>query len=300
MFESYVQEAMHRGRCLPQRRIRLTATDGVTLFAGLFEPKPFRPSTQVVILYHGAGANMNVGYLDLARDIHAHCGATVVVPDVRGHGMSKGPRGYAPGRTQVWGDIDSWITEVEALWPEADITLMGHSAGAIQCLNRITEGKTPLSDRVKSYIAIAPYFASTSRLLAQSGQDLDEFNLPEFSRRMVVQGADDDCPEPCVVNFNFPAEAAKWCNLVSGYTAEMSAALSPREIERQLAALTLPTLVLAAEGDELFPVEGLRQLIADANNPVIEFSTTPHAHLSCLFYAGAQVAEALLPAEVAA
>jgi len=300
MFESYVEEAMRRGRRLPQRRIRLTATDGVTLFAGLFEPDEGHITQHVVILYHGAGANMNVGYLDLAHDIHAHSGVTVVVPDVRGHGMSKGPRGYAADRKQVWTDIDSWITHVEQLWPGADITLMGHSAGAIQCLNRITEADVPLRESVTRFIAIAPYFASTARLIEQSGVDLGEFELPKFSHRMGLATKDGDCPESCVVNFNFPAEAAKWCNLVSGYTAEMSAALSPREIDRQLAALNLPTQVFAAEEDELFPVEGLRQLVADANNPLIQFTTIAHAHLSCLFYAGPQVAKCLALKEEAA
>lgn len=243
---------------------------------------------------------MNVGYLDLARDLHAQTGSTVVVPDVRGHGMSKGPRGYAVDRAQVWADIDSWIAHCEALWPEADITLMGHSAGAIQCLNRMTEGATPVSERVKKFVAIAPYFASTARLVAQSGLDLGEFELPKFSGRMVSREGPNDGPEPYVVNFNFPPEAAKWCNLVPGYTAEMSAALSPREIDRQLAALSLPTWVFAATKDELFPVEGLRRLVADAQNPNIQFATTPHAHLSCLFYAGEHVAVALSPQKEAA
>ncbi|GAA4222742.1 alpha-beta hydrolase superfamily lysophospholipase [Sagittula marina] len=300
MFDSYVQEAMRRGRCLPERRIRLEAQDGLTLFAGVFETQARAAADRVVILLHGAGANMNVGYLDLARDIHTHSGAVVLVPDVRGHGMSQGPRGYAPDRACVWDDLDLWIARAGALWPDADITLLGHSAGAAQILNRVTEHGAPLAKSVQRFIALAPYFASTARLRAQSGRDLDEFNLPQFSVRRGVVERSDDCPEPRVVNFNFPPEAARWCNLVPGYTAEMSAALSPRDIDRQLAALPLPTVVLAAKGDELFPVEGLRRLVLESGNALIRFDTVPHAHLTCLFHAGPRIAEALTALEDAA
>ena len=296
MFSTFITEAIARGRFLPHRRIRATAGDGTVLFAGLFERGPAGPGRgQVVILFHGAGANMTVGYLDLARDLHALTGAKVMVPDVRGHGMSQGPRGYAVERGQVWCDVDLWIAQAQRLWPGATITLAGQSAGAALCLNRITEGATPLPADVTGFVAIAPYFASTSRLRAQSGADLAEFDLPRFSARSLRPGRRTDAPEPLVVEFDFPEEAARWCNLVPGYTAEMSAALSPREIDRQLAALRLPTTVLAAAADELFPVEGLRRLVTQAANPAIRFDTLAQAHLDCLFHAAPRVAAAFSP-----
>ncbi|MGL6208444.1 MAG: alpha/beta fold hydrolase [Paracoccaceae bacterium] len=293
MFATFIAEAIARGRCLPHRRVRATADDGTVLFAGLFERGPQGPGgMQVVILFHGAGANMTVGYLDLGRDLHALTGVKVMVPDVRGHGMSQGPRGYAADRGQVWRDVDLWVAQAQQLWPGAAITLAGHSAGAALCLNRITDGATPVSAAVTGFVAIAPYFASTSRLRAQSARDGAEFDLPRFSVRSLRPQRRTDAPEPLVVEFDFPDEAARWCNLVPGYTAEMSAALSPREIDRQLATLRLPTTVLAAERDELFPVAGLRRLVEQAGNPAIRFDTLPQAHLDCLFHAAPRIAAA--------
>ncbi|WP_095147750.1 hypothetical protein [Pseudomonas sp. Irchel s3a18] len=88
MYENFVSEAIRRGRCLPQTRVRITTSDHETLLAGLFGDDA--ETTQVMIFFHGAGANMNVGYLDLAKAIHEASGTTVLVPDLQGHGMSSG------------------------------------------------------------------------------------------------------------------------------------------------------------------------------------------------------------------
>lgn len=294
MFQDFITEATKRGRCLPHRRVRVQSADDITLMAGLFEPD--HAVDHVIVLFHGAGANMNVGYLDLARDLHNATGAAILVPDMRGHGMSKGPRGYAGDRSLVWGDVDCWLDWIARTYPKSTVTLGGHSAGAVMCLNRVTLLDRPLSQSVTGLIAIAPYFASTSRLRAAAGQGRFDFDLPGFARRAATDDIA-DLPEPMVVRFHYPEDVARLCNLVPGYTAEMSAALSPRDIDAQLAALALPMRVFAAAGDELFPADGLAALVAQANNPNITFHRTGAGHLTCLYHDGPAIA-ATLPSAV--
>lgn len=296
MFQDFITEATRRGRCLPHRRVRLQTPDDLTLMAGLFEPE--QPASRVIVLFPGAGANMNVGYLDLARDLHSATGAAVVVPDVRGHGLSQGPRGYTDNRTRVWADVDLWIDWVVQTYPGAQITLGGHSAGAILCLNRVTQLDQPLHPAVSDLIAIAPYFAGAARLRSAAGLPQAAFDLPGFAVR-AGEEPQPDLPAPLVVRFNYPADVARLCNLVPGYTAEMSAALSPREIEAQLSALPLPCHVFAAEGDELFPAEGLAALIAEAKNPNLHFTRIGAGHLTCLYHGGPEIAVHLRTKEAA-
>jgi pimeloyl-ACP methyl ester carboxylesterase len=69
------------------------------LTAGLF-----RPTTTpqcVLIFYHGGGANM-VGYGGLAHTLRQTAPVAVLTPDIRGHGRSSGPRGFAPTPDLVW------------------------------------------------------------------------------------------------------------------------------------------------------------------------------------------------------
>lgn len=298
MFDAFILEATRRGRCLPHRRVRTTAPDGVDLMAGLFEPQGSAPH-RVIVLFHGAGANMNVGYLDLARDLHDATGDAVLVPDVRGHGLSQGPRGAASDTQRVWDDVDLWLDWAAQRYPGAAILLGGHSAGAALCLNRATRAGRPLPQRVTGLFAIAPYFAATARLRRTAGPAEPAFDLPGFAHRAAeTDDADPQGPDAPVVRFTYPPQVARLCNLVTGYDAGMAAALSPRAIDAQLAALTLPMQVIAASRDELFPVEGLQALVAAARNPRIRFDRIEAGHLTCLYTAGPAIAAKLatLPA----
>ncbi|MEK8128701.1 alpha/beta hydrolase [Paenibacillus filicis] len=50
----------------------------------------------VVIFYHGSGANSAAGYQPIGEELSQAYGIATYLPDIRGHGMSGGPRGDAP------------------------------------------------------------------------------------------------------------------------------------------------------------------------------------------------------------
>lgn len=112
------------------------------LTAGLF-----RPTTTpqcVLIFYHGGGANM-VGYGGLAHTLRQTAPVAVLTPDIRGHGRSSGPRGFAPTPDLVWSDIDAVIAWVVATFPRTPVFVGGHSSGGGLVINWAAHRVAPAS-----------------------------------------------------------------------------------------------------------------------------------------------------------
>ncbi len=296
MYEDFVAEATRRGRCLPDLRVRVSASDGETLIAGMFGGDA--NAARVVILFHGAGANMNVGYLDLAKALHeAGEGDAVLVPDVRGHGMSSGDRGYAPSKEQVWADVDTWIDVARTRCPRAKVVLAGHSAGSALVLNYLTRHRHADANAtpIEGIVMVAPYWGARDSLRNPAGRPPGDLNIPSFSTSdtqvfmAYALSGEDRFRREIAVRFNYPAEMARLANLVVGYTPEMAMAVSPRDVERQLRELETPALVLAAQDDSLFCPDGLEAMASDTGNPVIRYERTPGDHLTCLYQAGPRI-----------
>ena len=294
MYEDFVAEAKRRGRCLPDLLVRTTASDGETLIAGVFGDDA--GAVRVVVLFHGAGANMNVGYLDLVKALHETGGDAVLVPDVRGHGMSSGDRGYAPSKEQVWSDVDTWIDFARARYPRAQVVLAGHSAGSALALNYLTRHRCANAAPIAAIVMVAPYWGARQSLRNPSCRVANDLNVPSFSTSdaqvfmAYALSGEERLRREIAVRFNYPDEMARLADLVVGYTPEMAMAVSPLDVERQLRELQTPTLVLAAEDDSLFCPDGLAAMASDAGNPAIHYERTAGDHLSCLYQAGPRIA----------
>lgn len=294
IYEHFVAEATRRGRCLPQTRVRITASDGETLLAGLFGDNA--EATQVMIFFHGAGANMNVGYLDLAKAVYGTSGTTVLVPDLRGHGMSSGDRGFAETKERVWLDVDAWIAFARERFPQAELVLGGHSAGAALILNYMTRHQRECTHAIVRMVMLAPYWGARRSLRSPGTSGDSELGIPNFSTSdtqafmAYALSGDERYRRQIAVRFNYPEDMARLTSLVTGYTPEMAMAVSPRQVSKQLAALAAPVLVLAAEDDALFSPTGLADLAMEANNPAIACRGTSGDHLSCLYEAGPAIA----------
>lgn len=286
MFTNFVTEATARGRCLPQRRVRRAAADGTGLIAGLFGDHP--DARRVLIFWHGAGANMNVGYLDLARDIAAaQDGTAVIVPDMRGHGRSSGMRGHVQARTLLWSDVGVWRAFARERYPRATEFLGGHSAGAALCLNHLRDAGDLAAPA--GLILLAPYLGAmpgrhTDENLAIRGFSSRDASV--FMRYMMSRGA--DAGTEIALNFDYPPEMARLNELVSGYTPEMAIALTPSAAREALAAQRQPTLMIAAREDALFAAEALRDFCTDA--AAVEYRLAEGDHLTCLYRAGPEIA----------
>ena len=96
------------------------------------------------------------------------------------------------------------------------------------------------------------------------------------------------CGQYPAVKLRFPAQVLKSDpRFVQHYSVNMANALTPQAPIKQLAALSLPTLILAAEQDELFNPEAIARLAGKQNNPHVQCETLPGCgHLDCVFGVG--------------
>ncbi len=127
---------------------RFTARDGAVLAYRLYAGGPERTA----VLIHGSagsGSDMN----DVAKAL-VSAGATVIVPDIRGHGQS-GPHGDIAYIGQLEDDLDDLLTSVhDRRSRREETTLIGFSSGGGFAL-RIAGGR--LGSRFSRYILLAPF-----------------------------------------------------------------------------------------------------------------------------------------------
>ena len=269
---------------IPSRRLRVRTQDGVDLLIGLIEMAPDKAS-DVLLFFHGAGAHMSAGYLDLGRGIHECCCAAVALPDLRGHGGSGGPPGFVDCRTRIWSDVDAVVNAVVERYPRARVHLGGHSLGASLCLNWVAlPGAT--KSHVRSMILLAPYTdcPTVERPPPSGVQPLIRFNGVRYSAG--ARGAGD------AVSLSYPPDIAAAAKLVCRYNAEMFLALAPDDFVKQLQASDRPISIFAARDDELFCARAMEGLIPDLAN--LQFSVVEGGHLTCLYFAHTAICQALM------
>lgn len=109
-------------------------------------------ATLAVVALHGSAGHG--GHLHrLAAAIAATGVADVVVPDLRGHGLSGARRGHAVAYPeQMADDLDALIAAVRQRLPRRAIVLVGHSAGGGLALRRC--------DSVDAVALLAPFFGA--------------------------------------------------------------------------------------------------------------------------------------------
>jgi len=134
----------------------VAASDGIVLAFRSYVPDTVKA---LLVFYHGAGAHSGLSYNHLAVGLRDKFNIAVFTPDVRGHGFSGGPRGDTPEIEQVWRDINTMIQHARSRFPDRQLFLGGHSAGAGLSLNYSSwSGRLP----VDGYLFIAPYFGYKS------------------------------------------------------------------------------------------------------------------------------------------
>lgn len=270
----------------PDCVVQLPSHDKTNLSIGIFNP-PTAATTDVVVLLHGAGVNMRLGYGGLA-DTLRHLGSLcVVIPDMRGHGGSSGRRGYARSPNVLWRDVDIVLDWIQGQKPGARIHLCGHSSGAGLALNWSTRHRARTVDIV-SLILIAPLLY-TKRTVVRSGQDrLQPTQKIRFANvrpwvfaiYLVTRGwLGSTWP---AVRFSFPQKFVRKLDLVSSYSSAVAIAVSPGDAEKQLGELNIPTMVLAASDDLLFSADRVEQLVQHLHNSKVGFQRVSGGHMSCL------------------
>ena len=106
----------------------LTTSDGVRLLWQAWEPETSARAT--VCLVHGMGEHSG-RYLHVANAF-TDAGLSLHAFDLRGHGLSQGPRGHTPSLEQWHDDIDLILSRAPLELPKF---IYGHSLGGILVLS---------------------------------------------------------------------------------------------------------------------------------------------------------------------
>lgn len=240
-------------------------------------------SEDAIVVYHGGGVNSAAGYDVLARQLAAEPTLAVCLVDIRGHGDSTGERGTVERPERIWRDVDVILAEMRRRFPLARRHLLGHSSGAGMLLNYLT--RYPGEQRADSLIMLAPElgpFSGMARDLAATARFAQVRQWP-FVANALSGGR--WFGQVRAVSLNFPpAVLAAAPDFVCQYSVNMANALTPRAPARQLAALRLPTLLLAAAQDELFNAQAMQRFVEQHGNAQTAFGLLEGStHLSCVF-----------------
>lgn len=239
----------------------------------------------VVIIYHGGGVNRTAGYPILARQLTTIPGIAVCLVDIRGHGESSGDRGKVERPERIWEDVDTLLAEMHQRFPKSRKHLLGHSSGAGMLLNYLT--RFPYQQQADSLIMLAPELGPFAKIAPATAitQGFAKVSQWPFIINAISGGL--LFGQYPAIKLNFPASVlAVTPGLVSRYSVNMANALTPRTPDKQLGALPLPSLLLAADRDELFSAQSLANFASQYGNAGLQFRLLENStHLDCLFRA---------------
>lgn len=108
---------------------------------------------RVMCVIHGIGEY--AGRYDRMAGILNSAGIAVVGTDLPGHGLSYGKRGDAAPRAEVFGAVEAMMEWAAHKYPDAEMTLYGHSMGGNICLDYRRRGR--LNGMPCKYIVSAPW-----------------------------------------------------------------------------------------------------------------------------------------------
>ncbi|CQJ56215.1 Esterase/lipase [Yersinia intermedia] len=256
--------------------------------------QPQQAADDLIIVYHGGGVHLEAGYDILARQMNHDKGIAVCLVDIRGHGGSLGAKGQVAHANMIWRDVDTLLAGMRRLFPQAHIHLLGHSSGGGMLINYFTRHHPQQPS--DSLILIAPElgpFANEVRHSQVAVPFAEVRQWPFIINALSGGWLFGNYP---AVHLNFPEDVkASEPNFVQHYSVNMANALTPRHPAKQLAALPLPTLLLAAGNDELFSAHAMGAFAEKNGNGQLRFSVIENsAHLDCLFCAEKPIRQHLL------
>jgi len=266
----------------PPDPVMVPATDGVEL--AVFGYRPPSPPKAVVVFLHGGGAHSCAGYQVLAHELSSRHGVAVYTPDLRGHGVSGGPRGDSPSAEQVWRDVRTVLEYARGKEEEGDIPLVlgGHSSGGGLVINYATwvqqqqqqqgeENKSGSDDSdsgstrvpppplVSGYLLVAPELGYRSGTARPGRVEFARVNVLAF----IVNGITGFMGHNGAVRFNYPPDILEDGRMCSYNTVNMANAITPENPREQVGGMVPPLVGLWVGGDdELFDAEKVAAFVA--------------------------------------
>eukprot|EP00553_Chaetoceros_curvisetus_P014104 CAMPEP_0204642128 /NCGR_PEP_ID=MMETSP0717-20131115/51519_1 /ASSEMBLY_ACC=CAM_ASM_000666 /TAXON_ID=230516 /ORGANISM="Chaetoceros curvisetus" /LENGTH=323 /DNA_ID=CAMNT_0051662873 /DNA_START=45 /DNA_END=1013 /DNA_ORIENTATION=+ len=258
----------------PPEPVFIIATDGIKLALRMYEPSPLTssasPPIAALVFYHGGGAHSAAGYSMLAEGLARKYNILVYTPDIRGHGLSGGPRGDAPSAHQVAvHDIDSVleyvVEKMNVKGMDIPILLGGHSSGGGLVLNYSTGASMSnniprkFKDNVVGYLMVAPQLGPQARVAHDDSAKRKDFAKVAIWP-FIVNAITGTMGHNPAVKFQYPEEVLKDDTqmVIPFNTVYMANAISPTQPKDQLQQLLSERKDMVAmwmgEEDELFDV----------------------------------------------
>ena len=238
-----------------------TARDGEALVYRAYRGDPKR----VVLALHGS-AGSGTALHPLAAALN-EAGATVIVPDIRGHGGSgvRGDVGYAG---QVSDDLDDLRALIASDYPDSALTLMGFSMGGGLALREAARAPT---DRL---VLLSPYLAHDAAPMAAENPFASDIvwaqpGVPRLIGLSILNGFGITALDHLtVVRLATRPEDAE--AVASSYTHRLLTSVNPKDWQAEFAALSTPPVLFVGAEDELHHAPAYATAAPDADIRVIE------------------------------
>ena len=215
---------------------------------------------KVVCIIHGIGEY--AGRYDRVAQRLMDSGIAVVSMDLRGHGLTDGPRGHCSPRSKVLDDITTLLQYIKDKYPNKKIVMYGHSMGGNITLDYRCRGE--LADLPEAYLITSPWItlvrsipAPFYRLVKVMAKIAPSFGIHSNVDEELLGNPDMVKPyndNPLVFNKISMACA------VDGF--DIGNALLEGTLEDNGKAWEIPTLIMIGTEDKVCDPEGSRGLYA--------------------------------------
>lgn len=222
----------------------LTLRDATPLFYRRYPSS----SKNMLLLLHGSGSESR--YLRHLANFVAQNGlATVITPDLRGHGRTSKIKGDIAYVGQYDHDLEDVVRQLRTQHPHAKILLGGHSSGGGLAL-RYAGNKTV--SPVDGYVFFAPYLGHEAPTVKPNSGDWVTVAIPRWVglsmlNRLKVTGLN-HLP---VLFFNRPEEVNDSLQ-TDHYSYQLAVSYQPNAYEKDIQTIDKPNLVLVGDKDESF------------------------------------------------
>lgn len=232
------------------------ARDGEAL---AYRSYPGDPANVILALHGSGGAGRALHLLAAALN---QAGATVIVPDIRGHGAS-GRRGDVDYTGQVSDDMDDIRAILSADYPNARLTLLGFSMGGGLALR---EAARAPADRL---IMLSPYLAHDAPPMKAQNPFAPEHpwavpGVPRLIGLSILSGLGVEAFSHLNV-VNLATRPEDGDSVSPSYTYRMLTSVNPVDWKADLAALASPPVIFVGDKDELHYAPAYRDAALNAD-----------------------------------
>ena len=262
--------------------LSFTARDGSELAYRRYESA--RQTNRILILVHGSAWH-GMQFHAMAGELAARGVATVIAPDMRGHGAKPARRGDVDHSDQLEDDMSDLIDYLSQGVSEPEIILGGHSSGG-GFVVRFAGGAH--AAKADAFILLAPflkYNAPTTR--ENSGGWARPATRRIIGLAMLNMVGITALNHLEVIGFAMPQfvlSSPYGYTATRRYTYRMTSAFAPRaDYEGDLAAIDKPLLVVAGDRDEAFIAEQFEPVISAQTKTGVYHVLPGVSHMGVLY-----------------